>query len=134
MGVVDQILGQFVDKREGDEAQEAGYLEHVFAILHSKGGGLAGLVQAFHEKGLGDVVRSWIGTGANEPITTEQLESVFGREKLKELAGKAGISMDVFKAKLSEVLPMVVDKLTPDGKLPDASELDKQLGDLPKKG
>jgi uncharacterized protein YidB (DUF937 family) len=134
MGVVDQILGQFMNKREGDEAIEAGYLEHVFAIMHSKGGGLAGLVETFHQKGLGDVVRSWIGTGTNEPISVEQLERVFGRERLQELASKAGLSADVFKAKLSQVLPTVVDKLTPDGQLPDASELDNQLGALPKKG
>lgn len=136
MGVLDQILNQLTEKREGDpkNAQEAGYLEHVFAVLLSKGGGLAGLVQAFHDKGLGDVVRSWTGNGTNEPVTPEQLEDVLGRGKLREMAERAGLSVDDLKGKLAQHLPTVVDKLTPEGELPDAAELERQFGVAPKKG
>jgi uncharacterized protein YidB (DUF937 family) len=121
-------------KRGDPQMQEPGFLQQVLAIVNSKGGGLAGLVEAFHAKGLGDIAKSWVGTGANRPVSAEQLESVFGREHLEELASKAGLLPDQFKAKLSELLPIVVDKLTPEGQVPDAAELEKELGVLPKKG
>jgi uncharacterized protein YidB (DUF937 family) len=133
VAVLDQILSQLTGKGT-EQGAEPGLLQQVFAAINSKGGGLAGLVEAFHAKGLGDVVRSWVGTGENQPVSPGQLESVFGRERLEDLAKRAGIPLDAFKAKLAQYLPTVVDKLTPDGEVPDAGELEKELGVIPKKG
>ena len=88
-------------------------------------GGFGALVQSFKEKGLADVVSSWIGTGQNLPVSREQLQSVLGNEKIKELAEKAGISPQEAATKLSTVLPEVVDKATPNGKF-DASAILQQ--------
>jgi uncharacterized protein YidB (DUF937 family) len=133
VAVLDEILSQLTGKGT-EQGAEPGLLQQVFAVINSKGGGLAGLVEAFHNKGLGDIAKSWVGTGENKPVSSGQLDSVFGRERLEELAKKAGFSPDAFKAKLSEYLPQVVDKLTPDGEVPDAGELEKELGIIPKKG
>jgi uncharacterized protein YidB (DUF937 family) len=134
MAVLDEILGQFMGKSETEQAQQSGFLQQVLAIVNNKGAGLAGLVKAFQEKGLGAIAKSWVGTGDNQPVSAQQLESVFGRDQLEELATKAGISLSAFKSKLSELLPMVVDKLTPNGQVPDAAQLEKDLGVLPNKG
>jgi len=63
-------------------------------------------------------VRSWIGTGANQPISADQIHQVFGSDAVKELAAKVGLSPDVLAAKLSQVLPQAIDKLTPAGVVP----------------
>jgi len=104
--------------------EHAGLLGNVLdALGKERGGGLAGLVQAFQANGLGDVVSSWIGTGQNQSISASQIQSVLGSDAVKQLAAKIGISPDAMSAKLAEVLPGAIDKLTPDGKLPEGGLL-----------
>ena len=99
-------------------------------------GGISGLVQSFKEKGLSEVVGSWISTGKNLPITADQIQSVLGNEKVQQIAGKLGIPMDQVSSGLAQLLPQVIDKLTPDGKLPTTDTLMQGLntlrGSLPK--
>ena|SRR5205814_530320 len=75
--------------------------------------GLGELVNTFQQKGLAGIVNSWVGTGANQPINADQIERVLGQERLQQIAAKFGVPPDTVKAKLAEVLPTVVDKLTP---------------------
>ena len=82
---------------------------------------------------------SWIGTGENLPISADQVKSVLGDERVAEFAAKAGISPDVASSHLAEPLPNVIDKLSPDGNLPESgSDLMSQgmilLGGLFSKG
>jgi uncharacterized protein YidB (DUF937 family) len=84
----------------------------------SQGSGLAGLVQGFQKNGLGDVVSSWISTGENLPISAEQIQSGLGTGLLQQFANTTGLSQEGASSKLAEILPGVIDKLTPDGKLP----------------
>jgi uncharacterized protein YidB (DUF937 family) len=93
-------------------------------------GGLAGLIEAFRDKGLGDLMSAWIATGPNPPITPAQLSDVLGGERLGEFARQAGIALPEAAPLLAGVLPTVVDKLTPDGKVPDQASLEKTLGTL----
>ena len=88
----------------------------------NNGGGLTEILQQLESKGLGQAVQSWIGTGANQAISSEQLEKALGSEKLQQLAAQVGISPDVLRQHLSEILPKIVDRLTPDGKLPTTSD------------
>ncbi|PSH05339.1 MAG: hypothetical protein CXZ00_03990 [Acidobacteria bacterium] len=81
--------------------------------------GLQQLVQLFQEKGLGGVVSSWIGTGSNLPISGEQLQSVLGSERVQQLADRLGLSPEMVKEQLAQHLPHAVDKMTPEGKLPE---------------
>lgn len=86
--------------------------------LIEKHGGIQGIVAQLEQQGLGGTVRSWVGTGANQAITPDQIHQVFGSDVVKELAAKVGLSPDVLAAKLSQVLPTAIDKLTPTGAVP----------------
>jgi len=80
-------------------------------------GGLGGLVDSFRKAGLGDKADSWVGTGQNAPVTAPEMEKGVGRDVIDELAAKTGLSRDELLKRLTEVLPSVVDKMTPSGKL-----------------
>jgi uncharacterized protein YidB (DUF937 family) len=88
--------------------------------LIEKHGGIQGIVAQLEQQGLGGTVRSWVGTGMNQPISADQIHQAFGSDAVKELAAKVGLSPDVLAAKLSQVLPQAIDKLTPTGALPKA--------------
>jgi uncharacterized protein YidB (DUF937 family) len=83
--------------------------------LIEKHGGVQGIVAQLEAQGLGGTVRSWVGTGANQPITPDQVHQALGSDALKQLAAKLGISPEDLAAHLSTVLPQAIDKLTPDG-------------------
>jgi uncharacterized protein YidB (DUF937 family) len=85
-------------------------------------GGLGGLLNRFQQNGLGDVMDSWIGPGQNKPVAPGQLKSALGPDILKSLAQQTGLSQAELAEKLSQVLPGVVDKLTPAGRMPTEQE------------
>jgi uncharacterized protein YidB (DUF937 family) len=86
-------------------------------------GGLDGLLEQLTRIGYGRQARSWVGTGANEPVPADAWTDVFGREQLAAIASQAGVGEDVAGAGLSALLPRVVDGLTPEGKVPAARDL-----------
>jgi uncharacterized protein YidB (DUF937 family) len=86
-------------------------------------GGLGELLEQFQRAGFPDQVRSWVGTGQNLPIPPEAVENVFGPGGLAEIARRAGVSEKDASRGLSELMPEVVDRMTPDGQLPDDSAL-----------
>jgi len=110
MGMFDGILGGVV----GAE------MATVVNDLIVKHGGVQGIVAQLEQQGLSGTVKSWIGTGPNQPITADQIHQVFGSDAVKQLAAKVGLSPDVLAAKLSQVLPQAIDKLTPTGAVPHA--------------
>ena len=93
-------------------------------------GGLAGLVGAFEQKGLGDMIAGWISTGPNPPASEAQVRNVLGDETLGQFASKAGLSTSVAGPLLAGLLPAVIDHLTPDGKVPNANTLESSLTSL----
>jgi uncharacterized protein YidB (DUF937 family) len=92
-------------------------------MINNQPGGLPGLLQSFHEKGLGGLAASWVGTGQNLPISADQLQHVLGSDQVTQLAAKAGISPDTAGAALTQLLPGLVDRLTPNGQMPQHSNL-----------
>jgi uncharacterized protein YidB (DUF937 family) len=108
MGMFDGILGGVV----GAE------MATVVNGLIEKHGGVQGIVAQLEQQGLGGTVRSWVGTGANQPISADQIHQAFGSDTMKQMAAKFGLSPDVLAAKLSQVLPQAIDKLTPAGTAP----------------
>ena len=76
-------------------------------------GGLGGLVDRFRQGGLEDIINSWISTGANKPISPHQLQDALGSETVNDLSRETGMPRDDLLSQLSQVLPRVVDQLTP---------------------
>jgi uncharacterized protein YidB (DUF937 family) len=77
--------------------------------------GLGGLVKRFQQKGFGDTIDTWIKTGANQDISSDQVSDALGRDVVDELSRRSGLSRDQVVEELSRLLPGTVDKLTPEG-------------------
>lgn len=95
-------------------------------LSNNQSGGISGLAEQFAARGLGHIISSWIGTGQNLPISPEQLQSVLGSPQVQAIAAKVGLSPDAVNARLAQILPQIVDHLTPNGQVPQ--------GDLMAKG
>lgn len=108
-------------------------VSHVLTDLmqnHSSGNGLAGLVQQLAASGLGPQVQSWIGTGANLPVSGDQIQAALGSEKIQQLAQQVGLDPAQLSGALAHLLPHAVDQLTPDGQVPPQSGLASALSGL----
>ena len=127
MGLMDQ-LGQAAGGMMGGQTAQNPLLQAAISLLgqNSSVGGLAGLVQGFQKNGLGDIVNSWVGTGKNLPVTPDQMKQGLGGDFLSQLASRAGVSPDAASAQLSSLLPDMIDKLTPSGKI-EAGGVDQLL-------
>jgi uncharacterized protein YidB (DUF937 family) len=90
--------------------------------------GLGGLIRQFQQKGLGDTIDTWINTGANKDISSGQVSEALGRDVVDDLSRRTGLSRDEVVAELARMLPNVVDRLTPDGRLPTQREMAQLLG------
>lgn len=99
-------------------------------LTNSQGAGLAGLVRTFEQQGLGSIVASWIGTGANQAISPEQLTQVLGAERIQAIASKLGIAPETVTSQLTTVLPQIINHVTPAGSVPHASAVQEALGAL----
>jgi uncharacterized protein YidB (DUF937 family) len=86
-------------------------------------GGLGGLVDKLQKGGLGNLINSWVGPGQNQPVSPNQLGPALGPDIIKTLAQRSGLSEEELTRQLSQVLPGLVDKLTPNGRLPTLAEL-----------
>lgn len=128
MGLLDNLENQALGKVVGGASNPlaAGVLQ----MIQNQPGGLQGLVQCFHDKGLGGVAASWVGTGPNAPITPDQIHQVLGSETVTAIAAKAGISPDVASSAIAQLLPGVVDKLTPNGEVPAHNRVMDMMGGL----
>lgn len=131
MGLFDQVVGA-VMSGQSTEGASSPLLAGIMQLVNDpQTGGLAGLVQAFQNGGLGEIAKSWVSTGQNLPISAEQIQSVLGSSGiLQNLAGQFGLSSEQVSGQLAELLPQVVDKLTPNGTLPESNDLVAQGLDL----
>jgi uncharacterized protein YidB (DUF937 family) len=125
MSFIDDLANKMFGGRGSGNPTVSAVLE----MLNNQPGGLSGMLQTFHEKGLGGVVSSWVGTGTNQTISAEQIQNVLGEDRVKQFAAKVGIPPETASAKLAEYLPQVVDRLTPNGEVPTGNlmEVGKSL-------
>jgi len=86
-------------------------------------GGIGALIESFQRAGYGERARSWVGTGENAAISPDVIEQVFGRGGLAAIARQTGVSEAEASRGLSQLLPEVVDRVTPGGDLPDFDSL-----------
>jgi uncharacterized protein YidB (DUF937 family) len=91
-------------------------------------GGLGGLLEKLQQSGHGEVTKSWVERGENQPISPGSLGSALGPSLIKTLAEKTGMSEQEVTAQLSQILPGFVDKLTPQGRLPTHDEVARFVG------
>jgi uncharacterized protein YidB (DUF937 family) len=132
MGIFDEIVKGVGSKILGG-AGPGGLIEQVFGLVSNpQTGGLSGLIEQFNDKGLGGTISSWISTGENQPVSGEQIEQAIGSEKIQEIARKLGISGADASGGLAAFLPQIIDKLTPDGKVPEGGILEQGLDFLKK--
>ena len=130
MGFLDEIAKGLGDKVSGGEGQNP-LLESIMGMVNNpETGGLTGMVETFKSKGLGGVVSSWVSTGQNQPISAEQIQRVLGGEQLQWIADKIGARKEDVASGLANLLPEVIDKLTPDGKIPEGGLLQQGLSML----
>lgn len=131
MGLLDSVIGA-ISGGQGSAGQQGGgqsaLINIVMGMLANQAGasqggaapgGLGDLMARFQQGGLGDVLGSWIGTGQNLPVSSDQLSNVLGSDMLAKIAQQLGVSHGEAANQLSEVLPQVVDKLTPEGQVPE---------------
>jgi len=122
MGLFDGLLGDVVNNALGSALGNAGQGQDVLGLvagLMQQNGGLAGLLDVLKSHGLGEQVASWVGTGANQAISADQLSAALGQGPLASLANQFGLDSQQLGGMLSQYLPEVVNQLTPEGRLPD---------------
>ena len=133
MSLFDSVVGAVMN----EVSQHGGMASVLGGLLANNGGqgGLDGLVARFSQSGMGDVVGSWIGHGANLPVSGEQISEVLGSDTVAAIAAKLGIDPAQASGQLAQVLPGLIDRLTPHGAAPagglgNADELMGMLGGL----
>ena len=132
MGFLDE-LKKVVVGEPGEAGGQSSMLDDLLGMLNDqKSGGMSGLIQKFNEKGLGDHISSWISTGKNLPISADQIRDVLGSERIKEVATKLNLGEHETSKSLADLLPQLIDKLTPDGSVPHAGRLSQGIDPIKK--
>jgi uncharacterized protein YidB (DUF937 family) len=90
----------------------------VMAMVQQNGG-LPGVLDKLRSSGLGQQADSWVGTGPNASVSPDQLTQAFGSSGLGNLAAQLGTSNGQAGSILSQILPELVNQLTPNGQIPD---------------
>lgn len=121
MGLFD-VVGSLLGNQNAD-GQQQNVLAAVTEFINQQPDGLQGLIRQFESQGAGDLIQSWIGQGANQPVSPDTVQNVVGSGPLGELAGKLGVSPEQASSLLAQVLPHVVDHGTPNGEVPQGGQL-----------
>lgn len=136
MGLLDSVLGAMNNNGNSGNTGSGGsdglgaligmvasnpqIIQVVTALLSNEGGqgGLANLMAKFQQAGMGDVIQSWIGGGENMPVSANQMEQALGGETLSGVASQLGTSEHDAAGQLAQILPGLVNKMTPAGQAP----------------
>jgi uncharacterized protein YidB (DUF937 family) len=116
----------------GGAGQQPGCNPNVLSTLlnmvNSQPGGVSGLLEAFQKQGLGGVVNSWVGTGANQAVSPQQVQSALGDQQVQDIASKLGVSTQDASSHIAQWLPAVIDHLTPNGQAPASGSNLMEMG------
>ena len=137
MGLLDSVLGSVLKNSQQPQAGEAAaggglggligmlasnpqLIQIVTGMLANNGGqgGLGGLVSKFEQAGLGDAINSWIGGGPNQPVSGDQITSALGAGTVSDIAARLGVDPGDAASQLSQMLPGLINHLTPEGQAP----------------
>ncbi len=103
---------------QSQPAAGPGILGAILQMVQAQPGGVDGIIERFQTAGLGGVVQSWIGSGANHPIDGGQVQSVLGSEAVSRVATQLGVSPAAASSHIAQFLPLILDHLSPEGRLP----------------
>jgi uncharacterized protein YidB (DUF937 family) len=128
MGLFDSLLSSVLGG--GDKTQMLTNLASSLITNHSSGQGLGGLVQQFENAGLGSVVQSWVGTGENHVISAGQIQQVLGSGFIQQFAQQHGIDTGTAASTIAQLLPQLVNHVTPNGQLPAHADVQSMISGL----
>ncbi len=120
MGLLDQLAGSLLSGATGGTQQQAGQnplLQEAMSLIQQNGG-LPGLLSKFQQSGLGAHAESWVSSGANLPISADQLHQVLGSDAVASIASKLGMDHAQVSGGLAQLLPQLVNQMTPNGSVP----------------
>ena len=135
MGLLDSLVGAAANAAFGGQqsnAQAQGglggidpqVLMGIVGMLMNQGGGLSGILGKLQQGGLGDAAASWVGTGANQPVQPDALGSALGPDLMGMIASQLGGNSQQAAGTMAELLPGLIDKLTPQGQVPADNGMD----------
>ncbi len=130
MGLLDSVIGALAGGAGGNPTEagggQAALINIVLGMLTNRSsagaggmGGLGDLLTKFQQAGLGEAASSWVGTGENLPVSPDQVEGALGSDLLSQIARQIGLPQGETAGQLSELLPQVVDRMTPNGRVPE---------------
>lgn len=130
MGILDGLLSNVLGSVLGGGGRS---LAQAALDLVQQQGGLPGIVDRFKAAGMGAQADSWVGTGANQPISAADLQRALGAGDLSGLASRFGLSSGDMGSGLAQMLPELINQLTPQGRIPEnhaekLREVMEQLG------
>lgn len=130
MSMLDQLAGSLLNSVTGGaQGSQNPLLGAVMGLIEQQGG-LSGLISRFQSSGLGDQAASWVSTGTNLPINAEQLQAALGSEAVSRIASQLGVDASQASGSLADLLPTVIDKLTPNGQVEGGDVLQQGLAAL----
>lgn len=122
MSILDGIMSALAGQQHPEmNQQQHSNLVQTALEMFGNHAGLSGLLSSAESHGLGSVVQSWIGNGPNQGIAPQNLEGLLGQDRISQFANRAGIPSGIASVALARILPTVIDKITPNGKLPQAA-------------
>jgi len=128
MGIFDEMAKGLLGKVLGGGGSQNPLMDIVLGLItNPQTGGLQGLIQTFKEKGLGDAVSSWVSTGENQPVSGDQIQHALGGNFIQQIGEQLGSSKSEVSGGLANLLPEIIDKLTPNGSLPESNQLQQGL-------
>ena len=116
-GLLGNLMGSMTGSQQGTQGGSGQLLQMALQMLQQHGG-VEGLLTKMQQAGYGAQVQSWIGTGQNQPISADALTKIFGQGQLGQIAQQLGMSHQEAAGGLAQVLPQVVDNMTPNGQIP----------------
>ncbi len=121
MGLLDGLLGSVLGGMASpqNQAQGGGQLLQLVLTMLQQNGGIEGLLAKMQQAGYGGQAQSWIGTGQNQPVPPDALSQIFGQGQLADIARQLGMSREDAAGGLARTLPDVVDRMTPEGRIPE---------------
>jgi uncharacterized protein YidB (DUF937 family) len=120
MGLLDTVMGAIDKHPEVNQEQHVNLVQTAMQMFGNHQA-ISGMVNNAQSQGLGHIVQSWISNGPNQSVGPQQVQSIVGQDRINEIASRVGLPPAIASAALSRILPAIVDKLTPEGHLPQAA-------------